>query len=54
MNGMMYDEILWVDLVVRIAGLRNLVRHPSWMDDEIDSPKYMIYGGIFILYLQNE
>ena len=29
MNEMMYDEILWVDLVVRIAELRSPVRTSS-------------------------
>ena len=27
--------------------------HPDWMTDEIDSSEYIIYGDIFILYLQN-
>ena len=44
----------WADLVVKNAGLRNPMGASRWMIDEIDSPEYIIYGGIFILYFQDE
>ena len=41
-------------MVVKNAGLRNPEGASKWMTDEIDSPEYIIYGGIFILYFQDE
>ena len=45
MNGIMWQNPLgW--LSCQVEGI-----HPGWMNDEIDSPEYIIYEGIFILYL---